>query len=101
MSAPSTESGSNTRSLRQSLGHSAEYAIALALLLVGVVVGAVVWFSNQAERVGVVTEIAMASDDAETEAATRAHLSNSESGGVEGRLRSGACEGCGLATGGA
>ena len=72
MSAPSTESGSNTRSLRQSLGHSAEYAIALALLLVGVVVGAVVWFSNQAERVGVVTEIAMASDDAETEAATRA-----------------------------
>ena len=46
--------------------------MALALLLVGVVVGAVVWFSNQAERVGVVTEIAMASDDAETEAATRA-----------------------------
>ena len=74
MSAPSTESGSNTRSLRQSFGHSAEYAIALALLLVGVVVGAVVWFSNQAERVGVVTEIAISSDYSLTYSST---LSNS------------------------
>lgn len=71
MSASINRPASDAGGLRQTIGHSAEYAIALALLVVGLAVGAVVWFGSRDEPRGTVTEISMASDDLATDAATR------------------------------
>ncbi|MEN8821935.1 MAG: TonB family protein [Abyssibacter sp.] len=57
--------------LRQAIGHSAEYVIALALLAVCLAVGVVVWLGQNEAPEGVVTELSLASDDAETAAITR------------------------------
>ena len=70
MSKP-TQTSASAGTLRQAIGQSAEYVIALALLVVCLAVGAVVWLGQGEEPQGVVTELSLASDDAETAAVTR------------------------------